>query len=194
MSHTEIFGFNNEGNAYHQADIKNAWRSGMAIWNHLEKKYLPPYLPSYTPAYIKSVDEFESRLGYRPTRTSSMMDGNAMKEIWSLADDDKVSLTDKIVLLTTFDKVLIKKEDLPKVISAFKDFDGETSLKEQAQVLQTMFEDEGCIAVGWNQTSVNGDTWMNIGGYNEDNEESIPYNCLKQSWHHWLFDELDTTQ
>lgn len=47
MSYTTIFGFDKDGNAYSQADVKNAFRSGMAIWNALEEKYLLPYVPQY---------------------------------------------------------------------------------------------------------------------------------------------------
>ena len=43
--------------------------------------------------------------------------------------------------------------------------------------------------VGWNQTSVNCDTWEGY-SYDEDKDETIPYNCLKQDEHYWLFDEL----
>jgi hypothetical protein len=190
MSTTEIFGFAKDGSAYFLGETKNSWRGGMAVWGILEEKYLPPYLPSYAPPGVLSVDEFERHLGWRPTRTSSIMDEKAMKEIWDLSDSKKVSTTDKIVLFTTFDKCLVKRADIPKVIEAFRNFEGETSLNEQADVLQQALDDEKCIAVGWNQTSVNGDTWGTIGGYDEENDESIPYNCLTQNEHYWLFDEL----
>lgn len=193
MSTTEIYGFDKAGNAYSLGETKNSWRGGMAIWGILEKKYLPPYLPSYAPAGITSVDEFEHRLGWKPSRTTSMMNENAMKEIWGLADSEKVSITDKIVLFTTFDKCLVKKENLSKVIEAFRKFDGETSLKEQADILERALGDEECIAVGWNQTSVSGDTWGAY-GYDEEKDECIPYNCLTQRDHYWLFDELSGKQ
>jgi hypothetical protein len=189
MSRTEIFGFDKEGNAYWEADIGNAFRGGMAIWSILEERYLPPHRPSYVPAWIPD-SQIERHLGYKPFRCCDMRNENGMKEIWALADSEKTSLADKIVLMTTFDKVLVKKEDLPKVIEVFETFEGETSLKEQALVLRRMYDDENCIAVGWNQTSVNADTWTTFGGYDEEKEEYIPYNCLKQNEHYWIFDEI----
>lgn len=196
MSFTEIYGFNKKGFAYAQADVKNAWRGAMAIWGLLEKRYLPPYIPSY----IKRANWYHSgmsfgevfeRVGYAPTRVSSTFDeNNPMQAIWDLAYNEKVSITDRIVLMTTFDKILVKKEDLPKVIEAFNNFEGETSLKEQAVILQEMLTDENCIAVGWNQTSVNSDTWLSY-SYDEESDEEIPYNCLAQNEHYWLFDELE---
>lgn len=192
MSYTEIFGFDKDGNAYYYADIHNAYRGGMAIWRILEEKYLPPYIPEHVRKMgITTSEECEARLGYKLTRCkSSLMGDNAMKEIWELAGKDDVSVTDKICLFTTFDNCLVKKDDIPKVIEAFRCFDGETSLKEQADVLEKMYSDEDCIAVGWNQTSVNGETWVNFGGYDENNDEGIPYNCLTGTKHYWLFDEL----
>ena len=52
-----------------------------------------------------------------------------------------------------------------------------------------MLSSDNCIAVGWNQTSVNGDTWKNYGGYDEEKDECIPYNCLTMNKHWYLFDE-----
>ena len=191
MSYTEIFGFDKDGNAYSQADIENAWRGAMAIWNILEDKYLPPYVPEYAKKIgITTAQDCERILKYKPTRCTVVMEENAMKEIWDLANKNDVSDTDRICLFTTFDRCLVKKEDIPKVIQAFRSFEGETSLKEQADVLEQMYLDDGCIAVGWNQTSVSCDTWINFGGYDEETEESIPYNCITGAEHYWLFDEF----
>lgn len=189
MSYTEIFGFDKEGNAYGQADVRNAFRGAMAIWKILEQRYLPNYRPSYIPKWVPdgAIEEF---LHYKPSRCSSFGDENAIKEIWSLADNKEVSETDRICLFTTFDRCLVKREDFEKVIKAFNEFKGETSLKEQALILEGMLQDENCIAVGWNQTSVNCDVWANY-SYDDEKDEEIPYNCLKQNEHYWLFDELN---
>ena len=112
----------------------------------------------------------------------------------NLANSNTVSETDKICLYTTFDKCLVRKENIPKVIKAFREFNGETSLKEQADVLEQLYENENCIAVGWNQTSVNADSWINAGGYDEESDEYPPYNCISGKEHYWLFDELNKTE
>lgn len=107
----------------------------------------------------------------------------------------KSPLRDRIVLFTTFDNCLVKKEDIPRVIEALRAFEGddhkgETNLGEQADILQTIYDDPETIAVGWNQTSVTVESWENIGGYDEEKDEAIPYNCLTGDKHYWLFDEL----
>ena len=196
MSQTEIYGFDQSGNAYFKAGIKNSWRGAMAIWSFLEEKYLPPYIPDYIKAtnwYYDGIgfDEVVENLGYKPTRvTSPLGKDNPLQEIWDLADSEELSLDEKIVLYTTFDSMLVKKEDLPRVIEAFNKFEGITSLKEQASVLTEMLEDENCIAVGWNQTSVNAKTWDNYAD-DEKTDDGVSYNCLTQDEHFWLFDELD---
>ncbi len=195
MSCTEIYGFDKDGNAYLQAEINNAWRSAMAIWRILEEKYLPPYIPDYIKhanwySPEMSFDEVVAKNCFKPSRlVMSFIKDNPAQEIWDLAASEKVSVTDKIVLLTTFDKVIVKKENFSRVIEAFNAFEGETSLKEQAAVLREMLGDENCIAAGWNQTSVNANTWST---YNCDDKtgKCVPYNCLTQNEHYWLFDEL----
>lgn len=190
MSCTEIFGFDKEGNAYHQADVKNAWRGAVAIWRILEATYLPPYIPQYARQLgITTSGECKRRFAYTPLRCNTFEKG-AIEEVWNLSDRQDVTLTDRICLYTTFDKCLVKREDIPKVIEAFRAFAEGTSLKEQADVLEQMYSDENCIAVGWNQTSVAVESWANFGGYDKDNDTPIPYNCLTGTEHYWLFDEL----
>ena len=200
MSCTEIYGFDREGNAYHEADIRNAWRGAFSIWKILESRHLPPYVPDYlkdTVWYIPtmSADEIKARLGYTPTRlTPCMGDSHPEEAIWNLQSNESVPMHERIVLGTTFDNVLVRKENLPEVIEAFRKFAGElleneTSIPEQIKVLERMLADDNCIAVGWNQTSVNADTWTTKGDYDEENDESIPYNCLTMDQHWWLFKE-----
>lgn len=40
-----------------------------------------------------------------------------------------------------------------KPFSTFREFEGETSLKEQADIIEKMLHDRNCIAVGFNQSS-----------------------------------------
>lgn len=176
MSSTIIYGFNKEGEPFFLGATKNAWRGGMAIWRELEKRHLPPYYVRYDKIYPIS-------------RLAAFSDEDAAKEIWDLAKRKDIPLHERIVLHTTFDYCLVKAEDIPKVIDAFRKFGGTTSLPEQADILEKL--PEGTIAVGWNQTSVAADDWSNKGGYDEENDEPIPYNCLTMNEHYWLFDELE---
>jgi hypothetical protein len=180
MSYTEIYAFGKNGKVVDSRDIRNAWRGAMAVWRILEKKYLPS-LQKPIWAGINDKEDYWSR--------TSDFTGHGLKEIWSLADDKRLIKNEKIVLLSTFDKVLIKKENIKIVIKAFKAFNENTNLNEQAEAIEELLKSNKIIAIGFNQTSVNGDTWENY-NYNEKKEESSSYNCLKQKDHWWLFDDI----
>lgn len=197
MSTTVIHGFDLDGVCTDEiTEAHNAWRGAMAIWKILERKYLPKYRPRYVPDWIQD-DEVNEYLGFEPTRINGT-DPDAMKEVWQLFTNANVSTTDRIVFGTTLDNALVKRENIPKVIEAFEEFDKEheglTNLKEQADGLRAFYADEKISAVGWNQTSINGDDWSNFGGYEEDEdgeETPVPYNFNTGDKHWWLFDELE---
>lgn len=198
MSCTEIYAFDKAGNAGLFGETGNSWRGAMAVWRIMEARHLPQYIPEhvkhmsrYRPGMTPA--ELEGMLGYRPSRTSAPPGPeDPTKEIWELAGNPKIPRHERIVLFTTFDNALVKREHFQEVIDAFRAFGGITSLPEQAEILEKMLLQESIIAAGWNQTSVNADTWANAGGYNEEAEEEILYNCLTGTRHYWIFDEIDT--
>ena len=185
MSYTEIYAFGKDGNAYLFKEINNSWRGAMAIWTVLEEKYLPQYRPSYVPPSVLD-SELKDYCNYKPSRCGAIFDKKAMQEIWDLVNGDLMTPEERIVLATTFDKVIIARKDVLDTIDAFNKFEGDTSLKEQAEILQEMYDQGDIIAVGWNQTSVNGDNWENF-SYDEDEEEYTPYNVLTGTEHQFIF-------
>ena len=151
MSQTIIFAFDKEGNSEEYGYTKNAWRSALAVWNIMGKRHL---------GIGVSLNE------------------SAMKQIWDLMDDKRVPMNERIVMGTTLDRCLVRNDEIPKVIEAFKDFEGETSLKEQADILQEIYGSGDYTAVGWRQNSISCEMW---------NE----YNYMTEENHWWLFDELE---
>lgn len=164
MSCTEIYSFDRNGDAYPYAEVKNAWRGAMAIWRIMEARHLPP------------------------VSCSRLMNPREAGAVWNLCDDKSVPEHERIVMLSTMDKCLVKKENLARLIEAFRKFEGDTSLPEQADILEKLLEDEDCIAVGWNQTSVTVPFWIR---FDEEKDEEAPYNCLHREEHFWLFEDLD---
>ncbi len=217
MSVTTIYGFHKDGTAYEAAKIqdfcqgttpvqsapeeqhlpphipKYAWGT-IPVWSTLEKRHLPPYIPSYVKDFNWYHDgmPYENivlRLGYVPTRLSLTFDGNTpADDICELIDDPSVPRDERIVLMTTFNKVLVKREHFEEIIKAFRSFGGQTSLPKQADILEELLKDNGCIAAGWSQSNGSGSFWN---AWNNDGETTTPYNCLTQNEHVWLFDELD---
>lgn len=149
MSYTEIYRITKAGNTKLIGEVKNAWRGAMAVWESLEKAYLP-ILPR--PMWLSENDYVERGFW----RTSSPF-GDALKPIWALSEDKRLSESERICLLSTFDNVLVLKEDLPRLLKAFREFPYDTSLKEQAEVIEAATHDKHLFAICWNQTSVNGD-------------------------------------
>lgn len=152
MNYTEIFKFDKQGNSESIGEVHNSWRGSLAIWEFMGNKYCG--------------------------HGASMFDIEKMREIWNLVDNSSVPTTERIVLFTTLDKCLVKKENLEKVIGAFREFEGNTSLSEQADILEELLSDDNCIAIGWHQNSISCEQWFD-------------YNCLDNTDHYWLFDELN---
>jgi hypothetical protein len=182
MSSTEIYGLT-KNRAMEIGEARNSFRGAMLVWKTLEEKYLPSFpkpvwMPSDSKEYV--------------SRTSMMMMPNAMKEVWDLIDSDKLSFNEKIVLGTTYDNVLVKAENISRVIDAFNSFEGDTTLKEQADIISQTIkniteQDEPIVAIGWNQTSVNESPWSD---YSEEEDEDIGYNLETGDKHWFLFDDL----
>jgi len=181
MSYTELFTFNKKGNAESLGEVGNAYRGAMAVWMEVEKRYLPKFIPEWAKR-IGDVNKDYSR--------TTDFGGNGIQEIWDLYKNPDVTMVDKIALGSTFDKVVVNKEDFPELIKAFKSFEGKTSLKEQAELIEGILDDEDVIAIAWNQTSVNADKWSNFGEYDEETEESSPYNVLEMEDHFNLFEDI----
>jgi hypothetical protein len=197
MSSTEIYGFNKEweiyGDSYFIGEVKNSFRGAMAIWTYLEDKYLPPYIP----------------LGMKEkiTRMISInKDEKETQKVWDLWKDNRLEENEKIVMLSTFDRVIVKRGNIDLLLKAFMLFKGDTNLKKQAEIIDKEIKNnKNIIAIAWNQTSVNSNPWSvhcyKIININEISDEGMceetnieecsrPYNLYKDDNGHWfLFEE-----
>lgn len=186
MSCTEINVIKKNGKCEQYSETHNSFRGAMAIWLRMEEKYLPEFIPDWAkrnPQWL--VDENgQPKRFYRMHQFAE----NKGKEIWELFSSDKVSRIDKIVLGSTFDWTIVMKENLLELIEAFENFDGITSLKEQAEILKEISNNKQFIGVCWNQTSVNENKW--IAFEYTDKGKPKPYNILKQTKHFDLFANL----
>lgn len=185
MSTTEIYGFKADGHAEFIGETQNAFRGAFVVWEHFETKYLEPLPP------------MASGKSYSRTVT-----GEGLDDLWKLPYTDKISREEKIVLLSTFDKNVVRSSELAELISAYRDFDKNfefatyCSLTEQAEILEKHKEDY--VAFGFNQTSVNSAFWTEDRStceceYCENCKEDC-YNINTESEHFYAFDELDKEQ
>lgn len=177
MSYTGLYKFKKNGDSELFNKIQNSFRGAIAIWNILDQKYLKGYIPEYAKFLTKKQEIY-----YRSSDPKAI----SIKEVWQLVDSKEITEVDRICLLSTFDDVIVYKKDIAKLLDAFVKFEGETSLKEQAKVIENELKrDPDLIAIAWNQTSVNA-AWYS----EKSNEEEIcPYNIFESNIHWDMFNE-----
>ena len=191
MSSTVIIGFDESGKALEDelGSVPNSWRGAPAVWQYMEETYLPPYFPEWVDEAERAMgaEAFFERHRYKPSRISSF-NPDALEEIVNLAYDKSVPEDERISLASTFDWVAVRREEIPRIIEAFRNFPARTSLPEQAAVLEEALDFPDLSAVGWIQTTVCCDLWQ--GEYDEETDESMPYDLAVNDDHVWLFDLL----
>jgi hypothetical protein len=140
MSCTEIYGLT-KNSVKCIGETRNSWRGAMAVWRLLEKKYLPKFIPEWARRTARPDDEY--------SRTSCIGSNKEIEEIWGLLKSPRLTKTERIVLGSTFDNVLARVDRIAEVLSAFREFEGETSLKEQADIIERAIrEDPEIVAIG----------------------------------------------
>lgn len=171
MSYTTLFKVPERGEIEEYAEFENSWLGAYTVWTEMAKRYLDwDVLPM-------------SREG-------------DMKPLWDLTKADRVLLNDRIVLATTFDQVMVRRENLAVVVAAMADFAQRHKpghLPQQAEALRVLAADESCYAVCWNQTGVNGDAWREPSGEMDeygDDEVYRMYDLAKDTNHWFLFDDV----
>lgn len=160
MSETVIYGVKSNGVVEFIGETKNAWRGAMHVWVKLSKAY--------------GIEDDS--------------DSERFRSLWRMADKGILTNFENIVLKSTFDNVVVKKEDIPKLTDAVREYDKKypnSSLLEQITIIEdTILKDQAMIGICWNQTSINRNPWVD--GYDEENGEGIPYNVQTGNRHWYL--------
>jgi len=158
MSYTVIYGIKLNGDVVFVSETDNAFRGAMHVWMQLCDKY---------------------------NISGSLFEG--FDELWKIADKGILDQFENIVLKSTFDNVVVMKDNIPMLLDAFREYDkmfSGSTLHEQAEIIEKdILINEDMIGVCWNQTSVNGNPWTD--GHDEDDEE-IPYNTSNGAKHWFL--------
>lgn len=162
MSYTEIYSVSNK-HCHLLGETKNAWRGAMYVWNQIAQKYF-------------GLDCFPS------------FDTNMQKRIWNANNEHQLTDAEIIVLGSTMDRVLVKANDIPRLIEAFEQYGKEhpsSSLSEQAEIIKTVdMSENGCI--GWCQTSV---TSFHFEPTHIEEDDHYIYHDLSDGWD--LFKQFD---
>ena len=161
MSYTEIYAVSNgQSSPFQTAEIRNAHRGAMYVWNQIARDYFDLEMFPYS-------------------------DEEKQKEVWNAGQHKPLSDAEKTVLVSTMDRASVLSKDLPKLIEAFREYGSahpNSSYLEQAGVLkafsQSIKEDQRIV---WNQTSVNADLLFCDVDHDEDDEEILTVN-LDEHW------------
>ena len=145
MSCVRTYKITQDGKVLSHEDVRNPWGCAMYVWTTMTEKYL-----GKTPGFC---DNFP---------------------VWKLFATPKMSERDSIVMGFTFDGVWIKRENIPRLVTALRSFweDHHTSrwpdgtvhevvptIPRVADILEGIATDETIKGVCFNQTSVCSNPW-----------------------------------
>jgi len=174
MSYTTLYKVPESGEIQTYKEYGNAFRSAWLVWDTMSKLYLK-----------KDAVEF-------------MLKGDhAMQPVWDLWKDPSVPESHRIVMASTFDKVMVRRENLERLASAYDAYSRAVEdaghIEAMASDLRELARDETCFAVCWCQTSVSADTWMTPVTCEccGETTDSRMYDVSRDEGHWFLFDELE---
>lgn len=192
MSYTTVYKIDKDGDVIEHIDIKNAHNITMLIWRII--------FDLYKDYFIDEVERPEWMPKEWNMSFSDLQMSGDMKPFWDLYLNENVLLEHRIVLASTFDRVIILKENFSELINAyekfikqmseeeFKEFFGKydfSSLKQFVKVVKELQKDDDCIGLT-TCISLIASFWE---VYNEKGEYT-PYNINKSGNHYNLFDDF----
>ena len=155
MSYVEIIKFKEDKTHEIAGKVQNTSRHHQVVWDYFARKYLGW---EYFDVHSDCVEQ---------------------QKLWGLFEDERLTMNERIILGSTYDYVLVKQEDIPLVIDAFKSFEDESNLLEEADILSGLLNDKTCVSIGW-QSSLT-DMWDS-------------YDMFTEKKHWSLLDEINTIQ
>jgi len=157
MSCTELYRINKKGDVSLYETFGNSHFGAMTLWSKIFEQYKEVYFPEEQ--YLHA-----------------LLGGDNQSDFWNLYKKKEFPEFLSILLLNSYDKVMIKREDFPILIKALKEFDRlfieeNTNDHYLAYIdsLEKLSKDRYCIGICWNQTSINCNPW-NI--YKDEDSET----------------------
>jgi hypothetical protein len=163
MSRTTIYAAPKSGPMYEIAEYPNAWGSAAYVWSALCGAYLGD-------------------------SSFWMMRSSEAEKLWALAKDPSVSECERLTLLSTFDRAMVRHDSFLKIAQAFREFHakyppkGVCHLLSWAALLESLASDEQVFAIGWQQTSVSENLWQ----VREGEDTWRPYDLARDAGHFFV--------
>ncbi|RPJ40055.1 MAG: hypothetical protein EHM35_00165 [Planctomycetaceae bacterium] len=170
MSRTTIYLVPKSGPVRVFREFSNAFRGAWLVWDSMAKRYL-------------GLDAVE------------YMIADNLQPVWDLWKDRAVPEAHRIVMASTFDAVMVKRENLERLAAAFDqyamDFADPGHIPAEAAAVRELAGMDECFAVCWQQTSVSADVWR---VWMPEVEDSRPYDVSIDNEHWFLFDALEALE
>lgn len=175
MSRTELYIVKEDGELFIYKEFSNSHRGAALLWDNLIKKYL-------NSSYGKL-----------------MFSDKEMDKLWRLDRDLNIPRELRVLLISTFDKMLIKKENLPLFIEAInktinkKHFEETGHFKDYPEAMNEILKMKDVVAIAWNQTSICSGVWNKYDKCPHCKHYTIErsYNIYKDKEHDFLFEYLN---
>lgn len=165
MSYTTLYLVPSVGEIKTFREFRNAFRGAWLVWTTMSEQYLG-----------------QDAIGY--------MLADNMQPIWDLHANLKVPEAHRLVMMSTFDTVMVKRENLLRLAEAFdqyaKDFDDPGHIPDEANALRELAEHPDCVAVCWSSA----DVWSVK--LEDGTDESRAYDVSLDNDHWFLFDEWES--
>ena len=166
MSCTEMYIVDKDGNVVPHKEFHNSHRGSMMVWRQIANS-----------------------MGFEGF---TFLTGDRMQKVWDMWQDKSAPLSHRIVMASTFDNVMVQRENLPRLIQAIEEYSktfDPGNLFSQCLSLKELVDDKDVQAVCWTQTSVNCDTWWVAS--ETDDDDMRRHNINRDSGHWFLFDRLE---
>jgi len=146
MSYVEVFRVDKDGDVVSYDTARNNHGFAPLVWEKLGEKYEVPRTNEY---YL-------------------MMDKPALEATWKLRGEGKLDRLDNVLMGATFDRVWVKREDVPLLVEACRRFNRDhiagaklvDTVDRTADLLEMMFKEfSDDLGVAFNMCSANGAFW-----------------------------------
>lgn len=151
MSETQLFGVTKKSNLILIGECKNSFYGARCIWQTMYEKYIPD---------------------------KKYLDMDELNKVWELQNKN-IDYCDKVILISTFDRFFLLKDELPEYLEMLKQFIVNNSLQQnenlnkQNSILKKVLSFNKYIGYVWNQTSINECIWQNYNFLISKNHFSI---------------------
>jgi hypothetical protein len=166
MSYVSIYRIEPNGDMVEIGTASNAWGFCALTWEALGAKY-------------KCID----------AQSYWMADHKGLDKLWSMADGTDLEPDENLVLQAGFDRTLLHLEDakrLPDALEAFYKQHGEGRVSTMLAMAKVIREGlnghDDALGIGIEGNSISCD-WYNV--YDEEADDSRPYNINKDTGHKW---------